>query len=186
MAEYQGIIEEILDIELYMFQRVRSSGTAPCQDEPDAFRKIRASIYEMWTGEMLESYLSDLKAAQKDGRNLLMEKYARMDNLMPLLNTNPLIDKIVEIETGWQEEIRDRYPTIYNRVCRSTAPAQDGSNFSIYLQCELETYGDNTLELYYKNLINALDKGENLSLKMLERLVRKGGYNDLDHAEKSL
>jgi len=186
MTENHDIIEQILDIELYMFQRVKSSGPAPCQSVPDNFRKIRGSIYEMWTKEMLESYLNDLKVAQKKGRNLVTEKYARMDNLIPPLNTNPLIDKIVEIEAKWQEEIEVKYPAIYNRMCRSTNPAQDGSNFSVYLKGELETYSDNTLELYYENAKKTLEKGENLALRALERLIKKGGYNDLDHAENVL
>ena len=186
MTEHQDIIEQILDIELYMFQRVRSAGPAPCQSVPDNFRKIRGSIYEMWTKEMLQSYLNDLKVAQKKGRNLVTEKYARMDNLIPPLNTNPLIDKIVGIEAKWQEEIEVKYPAIYNRMCRSTNPAQDGSNFSVYLKGELETYSDNTLELYYENAKKTLEKGENPALRALERLIKKGGYNDLDHAEKVL
>ena len=186
MTEHQDIIEQVLDIELYMFQRVRSAAPAPCQSVPDNFRKIRGSIYEMWTKEMLQSYLNDLQVAQKKGRNLVTEKYARMDNLIPPLSTNPLIDKIVEIEANWQEELKTKYPAIYNRMCRSTNPAQDGSNFSVYLKGELETYSDNTLELYYKNIKNALEKGKNLAMLALERLVKKGGYNDLEHAENML
>ena len=88
MTEHQDIIEQVLDIELYMFQRVRSAAPAPCQSVPDNFRKIRGSIYEMWTKEMLQSYLNDLQVAQKKGRNLVTEKYARMDNLIPPLSTN--------------------------------------------------------------------------------------------------
>jgi len=37
----------------------------------------------MWSKEMLESYFDDLVIAQKKGRNLVTEKYARMDNLIP-------------------------------------------------------------------------------------------------------
>ena len=186
MTESCKIIEQILDIELSMFQRIRSAGSAPCQNEPDTFRKIRGSIYEIWTIEMLESYLNDLKTAEKNGHNLLIEKYARMDNLIPPLRTHPLIDKIVEIEEKWQEEIKNKYPAIYNRVCRSTDPARNGSNFSVYFKCELETYSENTLELYYKNSKMAFDKGVNPALVALESLIQKGGYYDLAHAEKLL
>ena len=190
--EAKTALEEWLKIrEEYLrqaFQKGRGLERTRIRPEEDdrVFPFSKTVVYEMWTNEMLESYLNDLKTAQKNGRNLLIEKYARMDNLIPPLNTNPLIDKIVEIETMWQEEIRNKYPAIYNRVCRSTDPARDGSNFSIYLQCELETYSDNTLELYYKNSKSAFDRGENLALRTLERLVKKGGYNDLDHAEKLL
>lgn len=35
----------------------------------------------MWSTEMLESYLDYLETAQKNDRNPVAEKYARMDNL---------------------------------------------------------------------------------------------------------
>lgn len=186
MTTHEDLIEKILNIEWDMFQRIKSAAPAPCRSAPDNFRKIRGSIYEMWNKKMLESYLSDLEIAWKKGKNLLTEKYARMDRLIPPLNTNPLIDKIVEIETGWQEDMQKQYPAIYNRMCRGTDPAGDGSNFSIYLRSELETYGDKTIELYYKHIRQASDKGENIALASLEKLLRKGGFNDLNHAETYL
>ncbi len=182
----QNLIQHILDIEWDMFSRVQSATPASCQNSPDTFRKVRASIYDAWTKEMLESYLNDLKTARERGRNLLTEKYARMDNLIPPLKSHPLLDNIVEIEIAWQEEIRNKYPAIYYRTCRSTDLSGDGSNFSIYLRSELETYGDQTIQLYYKNVKNAADNGENLALLMLRRLVAEGGYKDLDHAESYL
>ncbi|RLC31586.1 MAG: DUF4125 domain-containing protein [Deltaproteobacteria bacterium] len=186
MDKQKDLIDRILDIEQDMFSRVRSATPAPCQNEPDRFRQIRGSIYEAWNEEMLESYLEDLKVAQKKGRNLFSEKYARMDNLIPQLNTNPLIDKIVEVETKWQTEIRNKFPAVYNRLCRDASQAQDGSNFAVYLKCELETYSDKTIQLYYQHIKNALERGENMAISSLQRLVKKGGFNDLDHAENYL
>ncbi|MBW2003178.1 MAG: DUF4125 family protein [Deltaproteobacteria bacterium] len=180
-------IKKILDKEWYMFQRVKSlGGPAPCQSAPEAFRKIRGSIFETWSSEMLASYLEDLKRALNEGRNLLAEKYARMDGLIPPLSTNSLINKIVEIETRWQEEARKKYPAIYFRVGRGTGAANDGSNFSIYLRSELETYSDKTLSLYYERIRRALDKGENPAILSLETLVKKGGFKNLEHAENIL
>jgi hypothetical protein len=129
----------------------------------------------MWPTEMLESYLDDLVTAQKNGRNLVTEKYARMDNLIPPLNTNPLIAKIVEIETKWQEEIKEQFPATYDRLCLGKTQARDGSDFSIYLRCELETYSDKTIDLYYQHVKKALDKNENSAISSLQRLVKKGG-----------
>jgi hypothetical protein len=135
---------------------------------------------------MLSSYLEDLIAAQDAGRNLITEKYARMDNRIPCLNANPLIDVIVHIEAAWQEDIKFRFPALYQRVCRSTDEADDGSNFSVYLRSELETYGPYTLTLYFQHLNQSWESGENPAMKALENLVRKGGYRDMDHAESHL
>jgi hypothetical protein len=165
------------------FSRVQSATPAPCQSAPDSFKKIRGSNYEMWSKEMLVSYLDDLKIAQKKRRNLVTEKYARMDNLIPPLNANPLIDKIVEIETKWQKKIMEKFPVTFDRLCRGTSQSQDGSNFSVYLRCEIETYSDKTIELYYQHVKTALDNDVNIAILALQRLVKKGGFNDLDHAE---
>jgi len=186
MEEHKNLIQQILDIEWDMFSRVQSATPAPCQSAPDSFKKIRGSIYEMWSEEMLESYLNDLETAQKKGRNLVTEKYARMDNLIPSLNTNPLINKIVEIETKWQEEIMENFPATYDRLCRGKSQARDGSDFSIYLRCEIETYSDKTIELYYQHIREALDNNENTAISSLQRLVKKGGFSNLQHAEKFL
>lgn len=181
------LLEAILDLEWEMFVCVRSDRNAPCQSAPDNFRMIRGSLFEMWTDAMLASYLDDLQGALAQGRNLLTEKYARMDNLIAPLNTNPLIDAIVAIEDKWQSELQRCYPALYQRCCRSRNPsAEDGSNFSVYLRCELETYGNHTLELYYQNVKSMDDQNQNLAIEALRQLVRESGYRDLEQAEAYL
>jgi len=186
MTHYSDLIAQILDIEWRMFQVVKSASPAACQSQPETFKKIRGSIFEGWSKEMLESYLDDLKLARKTGRNLITEKYARMDNLIPPLKVNPLIDKIVSIEVAWQKELKEKYPSLYARTCRGTDPVQNGSNFSIYLKSELETYSDRTIELYYLETKKAYDNKKNLVALALDGLVRKGGYRDIEHAEECL
>lgn len=95
----QNAIDQILDIEWAMFQRVKSASPVPCQSAPTSFRKIRGANFEMWTDAMLKSYLSDLEAAHKKEKNLITEKYARMDGLIPPLN-NTLISEIAMIESS--------------------------------------------------------------------------------------
>lgn len=183
LPEARELVVAVLDSEWEMFRRVRSAYPVACQQSPAAFRQIRASIFELWTEEMLASYLVDLLQAEAAGRNLLAEKYARMDNLIPRTNFNPLIERIVAVDSHWQAEVRNKYPHVYRVACRGMEPTDDGRNFSVYLRCELETYGHKTIELYYRQIDQALANGENLTLKMLERLVEKGGFKDLEHAE---
>jgi hypothetical protein len=186
LTAHQEFVEQIVELEWTMFIRVKSDRPAPCQSAPDNFKTIRGSIFDIWTDEMLGSYLNDLIVANEQGRNLLTEKYARMDNLVEPLSTNPVIEKIVAIECKWQEEIQNNYPALYEQCCRRTDPTGDGSNFSVYLQSELETYSDHTLGLYYDNVKNADDTQKNLALDALQRLVQKSGYTDLAHAENHL
>lgn len=180
----ESLINGILEIELQMFLDVKSESGASCQEQPDAFKQIRGSIYELWSDAMLESYLQDLVMAKQNRRNLVVEKYARMDNLIPQISDNPLIGRIVEIEQKWQEELKLKYPAIYNHSCRDMNVSDNGSNFRVYLASELETYSDNTLEEYYKYVKKMFDNGDSLSIEMLKRLAQKSGYDDLETLEK--
>ena len=184
--ENDSLFIKILDLEWDMFVQVKSTHPVSCQSSPDKFRAIRKSVFEMWTVEMLSAYLKQLQKAEKQGRNLLTEKYARMDNLIPPLTDNPLIGAIIEINDRWQHELHQRFPALFDRCCRTTDPTGDGSNFSIYLSSELETYGDPVIDLYYENVKNAEDQGRNLSVEALLRLVQTSGYRDLEHAESCL
>ena len=186
MTAHQVFVKQIVELEWAMFIRVKSDRPAPCQNAPENFKTIRESIFDIWTDEMLGSYLNDLIIANEQGRNLMTEKYARMDNLVDPLSTNPVIEKIVAIECKWQQEIQNNYPALYEQCCRRTDPTGDGSDFSVYLQSELETYSDHTLGLYYDNVKNADDSLKNLAMDALHRLVQKSGYKDLTHAEDYL
>ncbi len=184
MRQLQRLIREILDIEWEMFRSVKGESHASCQDDPDKFRKIRGGIFKVWSPEALESYLSDLKDALGRGRNLLTEKYARMDNRIPPLSNNPLIEEIVKIENMWQEELRQKYPMVFEVMCRRADPASDGSNFSIYLKSELETYSDKTIELYYRKVKEDQSSGFNQAVNSLEILLKEGGFSNIMHAEE--
>lgn len=178
------LVQSILEIEWRMFQKVKGAGPASCQSNYDAFCKVRGSIFQIWPSKILTAYLDNLKVAHDNGRNLLTEKYARMDNLIPPLNENPLIDIIVIIESRWQKEMKDSYPHLYQRTCRSSNSADDGSNFPVYLRCELETYGDETIRYYHRWVSDGYKENRNYSIEALETLVLQGGFNSLDQAER--
>lgn len=181
-----ALLENILDLEWDMFVRVKSAHPVSCQRSPDRFRTIRKSVFGMWTEDMLSAYLEQLRAAKAQGRNLLTEKYARMDELIPPLTENPLIGTIIKINEKWQRTLQQQYPALFERCCRGTDPTGDGHNFSVYLCSELETYGDRVIELYYLNVQSAEEQKRNLSEEALLRLVQASGYRDLEQAETAL
>jgi hypothetical protein len=184
--EKDALLERVLDLELEMFVLIKSAHPAVCQSDPDKFKAVRGSVFTMWTAEMLAAYLEQIESAKVQGRNLLTEKYARMDDLIPPLTEDPLIDDIVDMNLYWQFELQKLYPALCKRCCRSVNGSADGSNFSVYFRSELETYGGRTLELYYQNVLGAYDQNRNLTAEALLALVQKSGYQDLEHAELCL
>lgn len=179
-----SLCHHILDLEWTMFVAVKSSRPVACQKAPANFRDIRGSLLDTWTAEMQASYCVDLEAATAYGRNLLAEKYARMDDLIPPQTDDPVIGLIVDVESAWQDEIRCRFPMLYQRCCRSTAGTGDGREFAVYLRSELETYGYETRQLYFLNVKNAERAGRNLGLEALQNLVKRFGYEGLEQAEE--
>jgi hypothetical protein len=172
------LINGILEKEFYMFRNVPTAQPAACQESEGGFRLVRGSIYETWSEVTLESYHDDILNAMEENRNLLTEKYARIDDLIPTLNFNPVIDDIVKIESEWQAEVRTSYPHILS--------GGGSTSFEKYLHSELETYSDRTLELYYQDISHALRGGMNLAQERYLKMAHKLGYSSLEEQEDEL
>ena len=167
------LLRSIIEIELDMFERVKTAEPSLCKDRPETFKVMREITHSVLSPETLESYLEDLRKAKAGGRNLLTEKYARMDNRIPPLKTNPIIDDIVEIEAHWMKELSQKYPHTL----------QGGPGFRIYLSCELETYSDETLQLYFEDVSKAEKEGRNLAEERYTVLFQRIGYSSIGEAE---
>ena len=154
MSVKEELLTSIIEMEWNMFQNVSNiGGKASCQEDLKTFRIMRFSQGMSWLETTLESYLSDLKEAEGNGRNLLSEKYARMmrstspleyariEHLIPPLDPDvpQLIDKIVEIALGWEEELSQKYPNIIKRgrPLYSSQDSQYATSIETYLRGEL-------------------------------------------------
>lgn len=179
MTDEKGNRKELLDnivkIELDMFEQVRTSEPSLCKDRPETFRAMRGMTHSVLSTKTLESYLGDLQKAKAEGRNLLTEKYARMDNRIPLLKTNRFIDDIVKLESRWMRELSQKYPRSFK--------GEPGS-FEVYLSSELETYSDETLRLYFGDASKAEQEGRNLAEERYTKLFQQIGYSSIDETER--
>lgn len=172
----EELLHDIVAIELRMFLTVQTSDPTTCQEQPEAFKLMRRAGFHVLSPETLESYLQDLQEALDEDRNLITLKYARIDELIPSLNNNPVIGKIVEIEERWFKELEHKYPLTF----RNRAEFAAGT----YLRSELETYSDRTLELYLKDVTKALQEGRNLTAERYTYLFKQLGYNSIDYMEQ--
>ena len=169
------LIADIVNRELAMFLQVRTAIPSLCQERPETFRAMRGMSHTVLAADTLASYLKDLKLAEQADRNLLTEKYARMDNVIPPLSNNPLIGEIVSIEADWMEVLKHRYPNTFRG---------NRTPFEIYLCSELETYSDATLTLYHRDVTTALKKGKNLAEERYRLLFESLGYDGIDQVEQ--
>ena len=186
MKNKQELIQEIIDLELDMFLNVRAREPVSCQENPEAFRFHRGVLFSVWSEAALESYRDDLVRANAEGLNLMTLKYARMENSIPPLSENPLIDRIVEIEIAWTKELAAKYPRLHSRGRPIDEDGSRGTSIKTYLRGELETYSDNTLALYYQNQTQALEQKKNLAEKVLLATAAGAGYGSLQEAEDGL
>lgn len=195
------LINEIAALEWEDFQNVNNAGgRAACQDDKRTFEINRKSQFMAWNEPTLRSYLADLKAARAKGRNLLMEKYARMmarthpeeyKKLEPQLPTvskeaRALVDGIVYAQTSWQREFASSYPKLASRG----RPVQSGdgdaawlTSFETYLGGELLTYSIETLGLYATHIAMLKQQSVNMSLVSMEYMVKLSGFDSLEQAE---
>ena len=186
MAEREKLIQQIVDSELSMFLSVPADGEYSCRQHPDSFRLHRSVQFSIWSEDTLSSYLHDLERAEKNKRNLMTVKYARMDDLIPRENFNPLIDAIADIQYRWQIEMFEQYPNVMAgaRPLSEKDDTPSKTSFVTYLKGELETYSDSTLALLHRDLEALVKEGMNGSRMVYERLVREMGYSSLDEVEE--
>jgi len=168
------ILKRIIELEYQMFEKVRASNKE-CKDRPNTFKITREARFYPFSEKTLLSYLKDLKDACQNGRNLLEEKYARMDNLIPPLPESSLIKKIVEIEVRWVKELREKYPFVFSF---------NTEKFSAYLKAELETFSFETLQLYFKDVVSATGQGINLAEVSYNYLFTRIGMGTLEELNK--
>lgn len=183
----EDVIEKIIAKELKMFLSVPSIRKSSCQDYPESFKLHRRAQFSCWSRETLDSYLNDLEKAEEQKKNLMTQKYARMDNLIKQLNDNPLIDKIVECQCAWQRSMMKKYPGIMSggRPLSSGEDSAFMTSFETYLRGELETYSDATLELLNFDIMDKKLKGINMAEELYLFLVKERGYDSLDEAEQA-
>jgi hypothetical protein len=195
----EHVIKEILFKEWKMFINVQNKGgKALCQKDHKTFTIMRSSQFESLSINILESYFHDLAVAERQNRNLMTEKYARMmestapleyeeiKNLLVDIDSfsQKYIEKIIPIFLKWEKEFRSEYPYL-SSVSRPVLSSEDylfSTSFETYLKAELSTYSSNTLLLYYNFIKKNAENNINLSRQIQSNIVAKYGFNSLQEA----
>ena len=182
------LMSEIIKLEWDMFSHVSNvGGPASCQMRPDTFKIMRKSQAATWSDELLASYLEDLKAATREGRNIMTEKYARMMESTFPEEYRKLAASLppVAINVGWKAELFDRYPRLSGkgRPLRTSEDSTGETSFETYLRGELKTYSARTITLLHELTLRQQQDGVNGAALNLLNQVQQYGYATLEQAE---
>ena len=195
------LVEEVIRREWDQFQRTENEGgRASCQGNWPMFHQMRASQFMTWPEDLLRSYLDDLDEANRVGRNLVTEKYARMmastapdeyreriEPFIPRLSDERVArqERVIAVQVAWARDFRGRYPKLgaAMRVLTTAEDTPEDTSFETYLRGELGTYSDRTMALYEAMVENLQAAGRNLTEQPVATTVRLGGFADLEEAE---
>ena len=197
----ESSLREIVSIEWEMFRHVNGDAHVSCQENPEVFIGMRMAQLSAWRPEVADSYLHDLRDAERSGRNLLREKYINMmastspeqfallakDMTKPNLTKLELVDRLTGILMEQTRALHAEYPNIA-RSGRPLSTAEDSENQTSVetYQCgELLTYSENTVRLLLEQVQSMALQGESLPRKILENITRFYGYSDLNAAEEA-
>lgn len=197
-------VEAIIKQEWDMFQKVQNiGGRAGCQDDWNTFRIMRLSQFSAWNDHMLKSYDKDLKRAAREGRNLIMEKYAYMmeytdpvyykrelEPHLPQLDleTMNMVEEISWYLVDCEKEVAQGYPKLASvgRPIESAGDALGFTSVESYAKGELKTYSKDTLQHYLDYVRANRAAGKNLAFIVQETMVKLYGYASMEDAERRL
>lgn len=197
------LVEEVIRREWDQFQRTENEGgRASCQGNWPMFHQMRASQFMTWPEDLLRSYLDDLDEANRVGRNLVTEKYARMmastapdeyreriEPFIPRLSDERVArqERVIAVQVAWARDFRGRYPRLgaAMRVLTTAEDTPEDTSFETYLRGELGTYSDRTMALYEAMVEDLQAAGRNLTEQTVANTVRLGGFADLEEAESA-
>lgn len=199
----EQLAEEITKLEWDQFQFTHNEGgRANCQGNWSTFHIMRMSQFLAWPRELQESYKQDLEIANKENRNLITEKYARMmestapdifeRTIKPYIK--PILDpqksdqeQIIRTQVAWAADFRERYPHLglHMRVLRTSEDTEENTSFETYLRGELSTYSNATFAKYQRFVEKLQSQNLNLTQIIILNTVRMYGYDSLDSAERA-
>ena len=197
------LAEEVIRREWDQFQRTENEGgRASCQGNWPMFHQMRASQFMTWPEDLLRSYLDDLDEANRVGRNLVTEKYARMmastapdeyreriEPFIPRLSDERIArqERVITVQVAWARDFRGHYPRLgaAMRVLTTAEDTPEDTSFETYLRGELGTYSDRTMALYEAMVEDLQAAGRNLTEQTVANTVRLGGFADLEEAESA-
>ena len=196
----QELIIKVMQLEWKQFDKVHNEGgRALCQDDYETFKIMRLSQYMTWPENLLYSFYNDLQKSEKNGWNLITEKYGRMmkntdpaqykliEEQFPILSEerHRLQEMIIQIQVNWMEQFATEFPAISggSRKIHSYEDTPYETSYETYLRGEISTYSNETFIQYTKFITDAMNDGRNITREIMKNTVVLYGYKSLEDAE---
>ena len=197
------VVERIVKAEWQQFQCTENEGgRANCQGNWPMFHQMRASQFLAWQTPVANAYLGDLEQAERHGRNLVTEKYARMmastapeeyathiEPFIPALSQSRIEqqERIIAQQVAWARDFRERYPRLglAMRLLTTSEDTREETSFETYLRGELGTYSQFTLDLYEQMVREYKQQSINITELIVTHTVHLAGFATLEEAERA-
>lgn len=199
----EALREAIVRHEWNQFQDTNNEGgRAACQGNWPVFHQMRLAQFRTWQHDLLASYARDLDEADREGRNLITEKYGRMmastapeeyardiKPYIPALSPDRIArqEQVIAQQVAWAADFRARYPKLGQamRVLTTSEDTSAVTSFETYLRGELGTYSEATFRLYESMIRERAEASpqRNITEATLLHTVRLGGLDSLAEAE---
>lgn len=198
----EELTNEVIRLEWGMFTTAQNNGgRASCQDDWPTFEIMRRSQHMIWAMDTLDSYRADLREALGRGENLVAFKYGYMMRvtypeeyevikvMLPPVTPEKtaIVDEIAACHAAWAAEKAEKYPLVSGMGRPQTS--QEGGRWAAidnYLYSELLTYSEPTLALCLRDTREAKERGENLSIRIVENTAKLYGYAGLEALESAM
>ncbi len=113
-------------------------------------------------------------------------EYCEIKNTLPKISNTKkqLVDEICSLYKEQDDVYSAKYPNV--RKTGRPLDASKTATVDIYLEGELLTYSEKTLNIFKNYLLNLKSDNENIVIQIIDNIVKAYGYNSLDDAESKL
>lgn len=200
--EMNALINRIVDKEWTMFHSVNGEDRVSCQEDRSSFYALRGAQFSAWSQAAVESYLSDLENAEKEGRNLAREKYIHMMKSTDPVGYEKFKGELPEISPEkerlvaglWShfleqtKKMQKKHPIIAlgGRPLLASEDGNGETSIETYQTGELLTYSEVTLKALLAHLLALEAEGIDLAYRIQENSVTCMGYATMDEAEAAM
>jgi hypothetical protein len=200
--ELEDIVNKIVEAEWPMFHLVNGDNRAGCQEDHDGFFALRKAQFRAWSPEAAASYLRDLQAAQREGRNLAREKYIHMMKTTDPAGYRAFCGELPPVSAEkerlaaeiWShlleqtERMRAKYPglALGGRPLHARDAQRGDTSLETYQVGELLTYSEETLSALLAHIETLAAQGTDLAFEIQQNTLACNGYRSIAEAEQAM